>query len=236
MRKFADLNLRPPLKDQYIQSNMANLALEIGFSLVGLRFTPKDPPIQISSAVKTFERVGLEVAVGIEVYPATRKQLLDHLRNLRSCTDILVVKCAASKVALTAAQDSRVDLISLEQATFRIKQTVLKVCESAIEIELSRVISKPLHVNSVSLKTFCREVDLLNKYKARVVVSSGARDILTMRSPRDMAHTLESFGLLREVSLDAVSRVPYLIFRKNREKLSAKFIGTGITLVRSRDK
>jgi RNase P/RNase MRP subunit p30 len=234
MRKFADLNLRPPLKDQHVQVDMANLAFEIGLSLIGLRFDPRVSPTQISSAVKTFERVGLEVAVGVEICPMTRRQLLDQLRNLRGYIDILAVKPTDSAVALTAAKDSRVDLISLERMTPRTKHSILRICEPPVEIELSRIISRSSSVNHAYLNILCREVELLNKHKARVVISSGARDVLTMRSPRDMACTLESLGLSKSVSLDAVSRIPYMIFRRNRERRSPRFIGVGIKLARSR--
>ncbi|MEM2840051.1 MAG: RNase P subunit p30 family protein [Candidatus Bathyarchaeia archaeon] len=234
MRKFADLSLRPPLKDQRIQVDMANLAFEIGLSLIGLRFGPKDPPTQISSAVKTFERFGLEVAVGIEICPMTRRQLLDQLRSLRGYVDILAVKPTDSAVALTAAKDSRVDLISLERMTPRTKLSILKICELPVEIELSRIISRLSSMDHTCLNVLCREVELLNKHKAMVVISSGAKDVLTMRSPRDMACTLVSLGLAESVSLDAVSRVPYMIFNRNRDRRSSEFIGVGIKLARSR--
>ncbi|MBS7625731.1 hypothetical protein KEJ51_01620 [Candidatus Bathyarchaeota archaeon] len=234
MRKFADLNLRPPLKDQHVQVDMASLAFEIGLSLIGLRFDPKDPPTQISSTVRTFERVGLEVAVGIEICPMTRRQLLDQLRNIRGYVDVLAVKPTDSTVALTAAKDSRVDLISLERMTPRTKHSILKICEPPVEIELSRIISRISSINHTYLNVLCHEVELLNKHKAMVVISSGAKDVLTMRSPRDMACTLGSLGLAESVSLDAVSRIPYMIFRRNRERRSPEFIGGGIKLARSR--
>ena len=53
-----------------------------------------------------------------------------------------------------------------------------------------------------------------------------------MRYPRDLASIAYLFGLDEASALDAVSTTPEAIVKRNREKLSSRFVAPGITIVK----
>ena len=65
-----------------------------------------------------------------------------------------------------------------------------------------------------------------------VVVSSGVGDERFMRMPRDMASLGFLFGFDETYALDATSTYPVAIVKRNREKLSSRFVAPGISVVK----
>jgi RNase P/RNase MRP subunit p30 len=234
MRTFMDMAIRPPVGQPNVKERMAALARQIGLSVICLRFTIETPSSEIESSVRIFRDAGLDVAIGVDISPTSRKQLLNRLRTLRSTFDIVAVKSVDTRTAGIAAHDGRVDLISLEpQKSFRAKQSILKTCKSNLELELSRIIRPLIQSPNESARTIFREVELARRYSVDVVVSSGADNQLGLRAPMDAASLAMTFGLPKESSLDAVSEIPLNIVRRNWDRLSGRSIGPGITLARS---
>lgn len=216
MRKFADINVKVPIGKYDLQDRMATLACEIGLSMVCLRFTSKTPSIEVESSTKIFRNAGLEVAVGIDLSPNSRKQLLNQLRTFRRGFDIVAVKSADTRTMAVATHDSRVDLISLElQRSFRTKLSILKASKSNLELELARIIRPGCPVTYESLKPLCGEIELARRCRSDVVISSGATNPLTLRAPRDMISLTSSLGATSQFSLKSVSDIPFETVRKN---------------------
>jgi RNase P/RNase MRP subunit p30 len=53
-----------------------------------------------------------------------------------------------------------------------------------------------------------------------------------MRLPRDLASLAYLFGLDEASALDAVSTNPAAIVKRNREKLSSRFVAPGISIIK----
>jgi RNase P/RNase MRP subunit p30 len=77
-----------------------------------------------------------------------------------------------------------------------------------------------------------REAALAREFHVPILVSSGVGEAPMMRMPRDMASLAYLFGLNETEAFDAVSTNPYAIVARNRDKLSAKFIAPGITILK----
>ena len=205
---------------------MANLAHEVGLSNVCLRFKQNTASNEIKSSVKIFSGVGLDVAIGLDIFANSRKQLLKQLSLSRRLFEILAVNCKDVKTAMVAARDRRVDLISLEGIkSFRTKQSIIKSCSTNIEFELMRVLTPSMRTNLEQINCFSREIELANRYKVNIILSSGAKGVLSLRAPRDIAALANTLGLSREDSLDSVSNIPLQIIRDNRNKLSKNSLG-----------
>ncbi|WP_455278017.1 RNase P subunit p30 family protein [[Eubacterium] cellulosolvens] len=221
MRAFVDINIKPPLEDKYVQEKMANLAHQVGLSAVCLRFNQNTPSNEIKSSARIFSGVGLDVALGLDILANSRKQLLKQLNTSRCLFEILAVNCKDVKTAMVAAHDSRVDLISLEGIkSIRTKQSIIKSCSSNIEFELARILMSSGKTNLEQINHFSREIELTSQYKVNIVVSSGAKGVLSLRAPRDIAALVNTLGLSKEHSLDSVSKIPMKIIKDNRNKLS----------------
>jgi RNase P/RNase MRP subunit p30 len=77
-----------------------------------------------------------------------------------------------------------------------------------------------------------REVATAREFHVPVVVSSGVAEERLMRLPRDLASLAFLFGLDEAQALDATSTSPAAIVRRNREKLSNRFVAPGITVIK----
>ncbi len=77
-----------------------------------------------------------------------------------------------------------------------------------------------------------RETAIARKFVVPVVMSSGASDERLMRRPQELAALANLFDLGQKAALDAVSGNPMLIMKRNREKLSPRFVAPGIRVVR----
>jgi len=233
MKTFADINVKPPIKEYPIQEQMAMMAGQMGLHVVGLRFPSGVASSEIESSKKIFRSRGLDVAVGIDIFPNNRKQLLPQLGALRNKFEIVRVICSDTRIAEVASRDNRVDLISLEhQRSFRSKLSALGNCKSALELEISRLIAPSLKARSESLKALCEEIRLAERCNVDTVISSGATNAITLRAPRDMASVFTFLGMPKDVSLKAVSNTPLEIIKANRDRLSGKSAGCGVRLVR----
>jgi ribonuclease P/MRP protein subunit RPP1 len=221
MRAFVDINIKPPVEDKYMQEKMANLAHQVGLSTVCLRFKQNTPSNEIKSSARIFSSVGLDVAIGLDIFANSRKQLLKQLSTSRRSFEILAVNCKDVKTVMVAAHDRRVDLISLESIkSIRTKQSIIKSCRTNIELELMRILMPSGRSNLEQINYFSREIELANRYKVNIIVSSGAKGVLSLRAPRDIAALANTLGLLKERSLDSVSILPIQIIKDNRNKLS----------------
>jgi len=233
MKTFVDINVKPPIGEYRVQEQMAKMAGQMGLSVVGVRFPSGIASSEIESSREIFRSRGLDVAVGIDLVPNNRKQLLTQLGALRNKFEIVRVICSDTKIAEVASRDSRVDLISLEhQKSFRSRLSALCNCKSALELEISRLISPSLKARSESLKALCEEIILAERCDVDIVISSGATNAITLRAPRDMASVFTFLGMPKDVSLKAVSNKPLELIKANRDRLSGNSAGSGVRLVR----
>lgn len=233
MKTFVDINVKPPIGEYRIQEQMAKMAGQMGLSVVGVRFPSGIASSEIESSRAIFRSRGLDVAVGIDLVPNNRKQLLTQLGALRNKFEIVRVICSDTKIAEVASRDSRVDLISLEhQKSFRSRLSALGNCKSALELEISRLIAPSLKARSESLKALCEEIILAERCDVDIVISSGATNAITLRAPRDMASVFTCLGMPKDVSLKAVSNKPLELIKANRDRLSGNSAGSGVRLVR----
>jgi RNase P/RNase MRP subunit p30 len=77
-----------------------------------------------------------------------------------------------------------------------------------------------------------REAAIAKEFHVPIVVSSGVSEERLLRRPREMAALTFLFGLDEVSALKAVSQNPVAIVKRNREKLSSKFVAPGIRVIK----
>ena len=82
------------------------------------------------------------------------------------------------------------------------------------------------------LSSLRRESSIAKKFHVPIVISSGVVEKRFLRKPREMAALASLFDLDEVSALEAVSHNPGDIVRRNREKLSSKFVAPGIRIIR----
>jgi RNase P/RNase MRP subunit p30 len=217
---------------------MVSKAARLGYGLVAVPFPPGSPEALLKRMEGICEDAGIGIVSRVDLRPRTPEELLGWLRRLRRRFEVIAVMCESKSVARQAAKDRRVDLLNFPQFDFR------RRFFDAAEAELAsgglaclEIDSKPLLVLEGAARirlvsSLRREVAVAKGFRVPVVLSSGVSDEMLMRKPMDLAALGGFFDLTGAPALEAVSRNPVAIVKRNREKLSPGFVAPGIRVVR----
>lgn len=238
MRKFVDLHLCVPLEDPKILENMILKSCKLGYKMVGVPFPPNITKNKINCFRDVCKNIGVDLVSRVDLTPKTTKELLANLRSLRRKFEVIAVTCTSKAVARQAAKDRRVDLLSFPTAhrrgvTFDNAEAELaSVGVASFEIDMMPLLSLSGVPRIRLLSALRKQAAVARKFGIPIVISSGAPDTYYMRSPRDFIAVTTLFDMPITVALDAISNVPFQIVKRNREKLSPKFVAPGVRIVK----
>jgi ribonuclease P/MRP protein subunit RPP1 len=236
-RIYADLHLCPDLRDLEQVLRMANKALTLGYRLAAITF-PFNYAREVERLKELLTEADIDLAFRLDLKPRTPSELVRSLRKFRRRFDVVGVVCESKNVARQAAKDRRVDLLNFPSLDFRRRFFDRAEAELAANALASvEVDVKPLLVLEGAarvklLSSLRREVAVAREFDVPVVMSSGVSDELYMRKPRELAALACLFDLDKVSAVAAVSSNPVGIVRRNREKLSQRFVAPGIRIVR----
>jgi ribonuclease P/MRP protein subunit RPP1 len=174
----------------------------------------------------------------VDLKPRTPKELIYDLRKARRKFEIIAVMCETKSIARQAAKDRRVDLLNFQAYDFRRRFFDVAEAELAsnalcsLEIDMKMILASEGSARVRLLSSLRREVNIAKKSHVQTVISSGVSDELLMRRPMELASLAHLFDMDEASALEAVSKNPIAIIKRNREKLSPKFVAPGIRLVR----
>jgi len=237
MKRFADLHLRVPLKEQTKAEKMIWKASELGYSLVGIPFPSHATQEQISQLKHICKDAKVDFASRANFSPRNSNELLHDLRRFRRKFEIIAVRCNTKDVARQAAKDRRVDLLQFSATNLRTRffdeseAELASQALSSLEIELAPILQLTSFSRVRLLSCLRREVATAERAKVPITLSSGATDELFMRGPRDYAALTTIFDLPLSSALKALSENPLVTVERNREKLSPSYVAPGIRVV-----
>ncbi len=237
MRRFADLHLRVPLKDQSQAEKMIWKASELGYSLVGIPFSPDATREQINRIKHICSDAKVDFVARTNFSPRNSNELLHDLRRFRRKFEIIAVRCHTKDVARQAAKDRRVDLLqfsvtNLRQRFFDEQEAELAShALSSLEIELAPLLQLTSFSRVRLLSNLRMEVATAERATVPITFSSGATNEQFMRGPRDYVALAVLFDLPLSSALNALSETPLITVERNRRKLSPDFVAPGIHVV-----
>lgn len=219
VRRFVDLMIRPKSEEEGIK--MIETAADLGIKAVAVE-TSNDiyenlKKVGASNNVDVYRRITLKVN--------SKESLYEMLSKVRWSYDVVSVTTSNKEVSIAASRDNRVDtLVISSQGSPVLDKHVLAVAVNAFEVIFLDLITHGFETLDLLKKSF----KLLSKKKAKIVASSGATNSLEMRSPRQLAGMLITFGLAPQRALDAVSSLPEKILVENSSKLSGGLDPSGV--------
>ena len=237
MRRFIDLHLRAPIKDLDQVERMVRKSSELGYRLVGILLPPNIMRDQISQLQHICNDAKIDLVTRVNFSPKTSGELLHDLRRFRRKFEVISVTCTSKGVARQAAKDRRVDLLhfpatDLHERFFDDAEAELaSKALSSLEIEMAPLLSLTGFSRTRLLSRLRRELEIAEKFKVPVIISSGATNEYLMRGPHDYAALTTLFDLSVSSALGALSENPLAIVERNREKLSPNHIAPGIRVV-----
>lgn len=235
LRKFADLHLRPPLHDIETAEKMAQLAAEIGLYLVGITFDYQVPKEQRLDMIKLFKNQGLKTVSRIDIRPRGKNELLRSLRAVREAFDIVAVESSNRQVSSAAFRDKRIDLVffSPNRLESRLSLLMPKRLKRPVEFNITDM----LDAHPASALNLRRSLNLLTEARRKrmpLVVSSGAKNHVSMKTARDMAAVISVLGLDAKQGTDSVSSIPISLTTRALDRQEPGFVAEGTRLVRMR--
>jgi ribonuclease P/MRP protein subunit RPP1 len=180
-----------------------------------------------SAGISTFE--------GVKIRAKNPEDLKRKIQKFRKKTDVLLVHGGDLKINRAAVEDPRVDVLAHPYQGRRDSgfNHVLarKAAENnvAVEINLGYFLRNRNHRRQKILAQFRELVKLKSKFDFSLVITSGARSLYDLRSPRDLMALSNCFGMDRETSLSALSTVPEAITENNQ--LRHQLISSGVRIL-----
>ena len=237
-RAFADLHLRVNPKDQKATRELINRAANFGYSLISIPLTSGMHEDDLSKLKSICAEASVDFVSRADFHPRSENDLTHFLRKFRRRFEVICISCDNKEVARQAAKDRRVDLLSFPSLDYhkrffdRAEAELASGSLTALEVDVKPllVLEGPPRVRI--LMSLRREIKVAREFKVPIVVSSGVGEQRFMRFPRDMASLAYLFGLDEVSALDAVSTNPEAIVKRNREKLSSRFVAPGISIVK----
>jgi RNase P/RNase MRP subunit p30 len=237
-RIYADLHLRLNSKESEHFSQIINKASRLGYRLISLAFPSNLAEEEIRRLVDVCKEAKIDLASRVDLKPRTPKELIHGLRRFRRRFEIVAVICESKNVARQAAKDRRVDLLNFPSLDFRSRFFDKAEAELAskslasLEIDMKPLLILEGPVRIRLLSYLRRETSIAQDFHVPIVISSGVSDGLIMRKPRELAALASLFDLDEASAREAVSRNPLAIVKRNRDKLSSRFVAPGIRVVR----
>jgi RNase P/RNase MRP subunit p30 len=238
---YADLHLCPDLKDSEQVSRIINKASTLGYRLIAITFPMNIAEEEIRQVRNVCDEARIDLVTRLDVRAKTPNELVNNLRRLRRKFEIIASMCESKNVARQAARDRRVDLLNFPLPDFRKRFFDEAEAELAsnglasLEIDMKSllILEGPARIRLLS--SLRREASIAQRFHVPIVVSSGASNVNLMRKPKELGALAFLFDLAEAAATKAVSENPSSIVKRNREKLSPRFVAPGIRIIRRGD-
>ncbi|UCG95153.1 MAG: hypothetical protein JSV92_03870 [archaeon] len=215
--EFYDLNIQ--LEDLEELDEVIEMAKRLGYSGIGLieKYANLDRFNKIREKAK--KTGDLRIIPGIEVGAEGVRELKRAISKAKKHSNFIIVSGGEYKINRAASEDSRVSIIShpeYKRSDSGVDHVIAKFASDngvAIEINFHEILETFRKIRSFVLSHMRLNVELAQKYGARVVINSGARGKWDMRDPRELAAIGQILGMNLEDSMNSVSEIPKSIVR-----------------------
>jgi len=236
-RTYADMHLCPNLKDFKQVSRMIDKASTLGYRLIAIPLPLKQAG-EIERLRDLCKEAKIDLVSRLDLKPRTADELMRNLRMFRRKFQIIAVMCESKNVARQAAKDRRVDLLNFPSLGFRrrffdkAEGELTSSALASLEIDMKPLLTLEGPARVRLLSSLRRETNVAKQFRVPIVISSGVSDELLMRRPMELAALTNLFDLDKASAMEAVSINPLAIVKRNREKLSSRFVAPGIRIIR----
>jgi RNase P/RNase MRP subunit p30 len=167
------------------------------------------------------------------------KSLRKKVNGVRKHSMIVSVKLASVETANWAAEDHRVDLLTVDSSQeHRLRDSTARLAASsgtALEIRYEPL----LHITGLNrskvIKTYRESIRTATGAGMEVILSSGATHPLHMRSAVSIRHLCELLGMESKYAELAVKQTPTVIVERNQKKFSSDYVAEGIEIIPEED-
>ncbi len=158
-----------------------------------------------------------------------------QIANIRKQSMIVAVPLTTVEIANWAADDKRVDLLTLEPTReHRFRDSTARLAASSgtcLEIQFAPILNSVGLNRSKIIKAFREAVETATDAGMSVILSSGAKHPMHMRSAMAMRHIGLLIGMTSKYAETVVCKNPFEILERNQKRLSPEFVGEGVEIL-----
>jgi ribonuclease P/MRP protein subunit RPP1 len=180
---------------------------------------------------KVKQKVGIDIFLGFE---ARSKKELKSLAKIRRNFDILLVRGGDLELNREACETSQVDILThpeLERKDSGLDHVSVKFAaknQVAIEINFREILISGKRTRSKVLANIQNNVKLAKKFRAPIILCSGAISHWELRSPLVLISFATQLGLELKGAKQAISKIPEKMIKQAKERKSEKWIMPGV--------
>jgi RNase P/RNase MRP subunit p30 len=164
------------------------------------------------------------------------KSIRKQVDSVRKHSMIVSVKLTSVETANWAAEDQRVDLLTIDPSReFRFRDTTARLAaasDTALEIRFEPLLHLAGLNRSKVMKVYRESIRTAIESGMQVILSSGATHPLHMRSARAMQHLGELLGLEPKYAEVAVNQAALYLVERNRKRFSTDYVAEGVEILR----
>jgi ribonuclease P/MRP protein subunit RPP1 len=173
---------------------------------------------------------GIEVVIGSEIVAKDQRALHARTTSLREKADFIAVHGGDEKINRAACEDPNVDLLAHpHEERSGIGVAAAKAARDnqvAIALDLGPVIRLRGGSRVRWMEVVRRDLNLIEKFDLDLMISTGARSHLDLRSPRDLVALAALLGVERVRAVEALA-LPKSIIDLNRRRWAS----TGVEIL-----
>ena len=158
-----------------------------------------------------------------------------QIANVRKQSMIVAVPLTTIEIVNWAAEDKRVDLLTLRPSMkHRFRDSTARLAAASgtcLEIQFAPILNSVGLNRSKIIKAFRETVETATDAGMSVVLSSGANHPMHMRSAMAMRHIGSLIGMDSKFAEIVVCKTPFEILERNQRRLSPEFVGEGVEII-----
>jgi len=218
---------------------LASTAKELGYSGICIvEFYKNEKEIEniyekITSAQEEF---GMEILLGLEARSV--KELM-FLKNKRKMFDILLVRGGDIRLNRIACETAEVDILThpefsrMDSGFNHVLARLAARNNVAIEINYRQVLLNSKQTRSRIMENIRNNIKLAKKFKAPIIICSGATSHFELRDPKVLISIGYQLGLDLKEAKEGLSKIPQKIISQTKERRNERWIMPGVKIVKS---
>ena len=213
-------------------SRMAAFARELGYRVVGITLPASLPKEQGNKVKEVFVKAGLSTVSRVDLHVGSRRELLAAIRRIRPDFELVAVLCGDQAIVRHATRDRRVDILYFDIKNRRSLAylRMLRNAKPGVELNLCDLLN--LQATAPSFSFMHELVERVISVGARVVVSSGARQVRDMRAPLDVVSLISEIVEDGREAMTAVSTNPMSLVQHRQSKSGSRPLEEGVKVLK----
>jgi len=217
---------------------LARTAKQLDYKGICLVFYYQDKrqkDIILAEIEKLRKQINIEIYLGFEA--RTMKEL-KILSDIRKNFDILLARGGDLKMNRAAVETPEVDILThpeFERNDSGLNQVLAKLAAKsnvAIEVNFREILTSTKKTRSKILSNIQNNIKLAKKFKAPIILCSGAISHWELRDPQVMVSMATQLGLELKEARESITKVPENILKKINERKNEKWIMPGVKVIK----